>query len=259
MLEPVTILAPASSVVNASFPAATAARAQTCQRIIDVVLGAFAKAIPERVIAASNGANGVAAFSGTGPDGTYYLYMETIGGGGGARSYKDGVDGVQVHVTNTSNLPIEALENEYPLLIERYELIEDSGGAGEWRGGMGLRRVYRGLGHRLTFSGQGERAVHPPWGLFGGKPGGTSRIDLVFDNGKRRHLPSKPMSIEVDPDAAVWIETPGAGGYGAPRKRSAQDRAEDLRSGKFSARHMRKYYGSGGTKAAGKKGRGPVR
>ena len=124
MLEPVHISAPAGSVVSASFPAATAARAQTCQRIIDVILGALATAVPSRVIAASNGANGVATFSGTGPDGRYYLYMETIGGGAGARSYKDGTDGVQVHVTNTSNLPIEALEKEYPLLIERYELVD---------------------------------------------------------------------------------------------------------------------------------------
>jgi len=251
MLEPVTILAPEASVVNASFPAATAARAQTCQRIVDVVLGAFAKAVPERVIAASNGANGVAAFSGVGPNGEYYLYMETIGGGGGARSYKDGADGVQVHTTNTSNLPIEALENEYPLLIERYELIENSGGAGQWRGGMGLRRVYRGLGHQLVFSGQGERGVHPPYGLFGGQPGGLSKIELVFDDGKRRRLANKPASIEVGPEAMVWIETPGAGGYGKPAKRTPEDRAEDLRSGKFTTRFMRANYGS--AKAAPKR------
>ena len=141
MLAPVHIVAPESSVVHASFPAATAARAQTCQRVVDVILGALAQAVPERVVAASNGANGVATFSATGPDGRYYLYMETLGGGAGARAYKDGTDGVQVHITNTSNLPIEALENEYPLLIVRYELIEDSGGAGKGRGGMGQRRV----------------------------------------------------------------------------------------------------------------------
>ena len=89
MLDPVHIDAPEASVVNASFPAATAARAQTCQRIIDVILGALAPAVPERVIAACNGANGVATFSGEGPDGQYYLYMETIGGGAGGRSYQD--------------------------------------------------------------------------------------------------------------------------------------------------------------------------
>jgi len=243
MLEPVHIVAPPSSVVHASFPAATAARAQTCQRVVDVILGALAKAVPERVVAASNGANGVATFSGTGPDGRYYLYMETLGGGAGARAYKDGTDGVQVHITNTSNLPIEALENEYPLIIERYELIEDSGGAGKWRGGMGLRRVYRGLGHDLTFSGQGERGVHPPWGLFGGQPGGRSKIEVIHDSGKHQRLANKPSSLEVPPSAVVAIETPGAGGYGPPRQRAREKIAEDARSGKFSKAYMRKHYG----------------
>ena len=242
MLDPVHIVAPPSSVVHASFPAATAARAQTCQRVVDVILGALAKAVPERVVAASNGANGVATFSGTGPDGRYYLYMETLGGGAGARAYKDGTDGVQVHITNTSNLPIEALENEYPLIIERYELIQDSGGAGKWRGGLGLRRVYRGLGHDLTFSGQGERGVHPPWGLFGGKSGGCSKIEVIHDNGRHQRLANKPSSLEVRPNAVVSIETPGAGGYGPPRQRSREKIAEDARSGKFSKAYMRKHY-----------------
>ena len=243
MLAPVHIVAPEASVVHASFPAATAARAQTCQRVVDVILGALAQAVPGRVVAASNGANGVATFSGTGPDGRYYLYMETIGGGAGARAYKDGTDGVQVHITNTSNLPIEALENEYPLIIERYELVQNSGGAGKWRGGMGLRRVYRGLGHNLTFSGQGERGVHPPWGLFGGEPGSCSKIEVVHDNGQRLRLANKPSSLEVPPSAVVSIETPGAGGYGPPRHRSREKIAEDVRSGKFSKTYMRKHYG----------------
>jgi N-methylhydantoinase B len=243
MLEPVHITAPEASVVNASFPAATAARAQTCQRIIDAILGALAPAVPERVIAASNGANGVATFSGTGPDGRYYLYMETIGGGAGARSYKDGTDGIQVHVTNTSNLPVEALENEYPLLVERYELINDSGGAGTWRGGLGLRRVYRGIDHAVVFSGQGERAVHPPWGLFGGEPGGTGSISLLHDDGRRQELANKPASLEVEPSAAVCIETPGAGGYGPPEVRDAASLEDDVRSGKFTADFMRQSYG----------------
>ena len=245
MLEPVHISAPEASVVNASFPAATAARAQTCQRIIDAILGALAPAVPEQVIAASNGANGVATFSGTGPDGRYYLYMETIGGGAGARSYKDGTDGIQVHVTNTSNLPVEALENEYPLLVERYELINGSGGAGTWRGGLGLRRVYRGIDHAVTFSGQGERAVHPPWGLFGGEPGGTGSIALLHDDGRRQELANKPASIEVEPSAAVCIETPGAGGYGPASARDKESLEDDLRSGKFTADFMRQAYGHG--------------
>ena len=242
MLDPVHIDAPEASVVNASFPAATAARAQTCQRIIDVILGALAPAVPERVIAACNGANGVATFSGEGPDGQYYLYMETIGGGAGGRSYQDGSDGIQVHVTNTSNLPVEALENEYPLLVERYELVEDSGGAGKWRGGMGIRRVYRGLGHTLTFSGQGERAVTPPWGLFGGKGGGTGSISLINPDGSKEELDIKPASLQVEPTKAVCIETPGAGGYGAPVDRDKESLLEDFKSKKFSRSFLKEHY-----------------
>lgn len=242
MLEPVHIEAPEATVVNASFPAATAARAQTCQRIIDVILGALAPAVPDRVIAACNGANGVATFSGKDARGQYYLYMETIGGGAGGRAYKDGSDGIQVHVTNTSNLPVEALENEYPLLVEKYELVENSGGAGKWRGGLGLRRVYRGLDHTLTFSGQGERAITPPWGIFGGESGGTGSISLLHDDGHRTELAIKPASLEVEPSASVCIETPGAGGYGAAQERDDESLLDDLRSEKFSAEFMEKFY-----------------
>ncbi len=243
MLDPVTIVAPPGSIVNAVFPAATAARAQACQRVIDIVLGALSKAVPERVIAASNGANGVSAFFGAGPDGRYYVYMETQGGGGGARAYKDGKDGVQVHVTNTSNLPVEALENEYPLLIERYELVPDSGGAGKWRGGLGLRRVYRPLGHTTVFSGQGERCVNRPWGLFGGEGGGLGSFSMDFDDGRRQPLPIKPTTVEVPPDATVAAVTPGAGGYGPPGERRREDLLEDLTSGRFSADYLKEHYG----------------
>ena len=109
-----------------------------------MILGALAQAIPERVMACSNSACIVAYFIGKRPlDGSTWVYLETIGGGSGARATKDGLDGVHVHTTNTSNLPVEALEIEYPLTLMRYELVEDSGGVGQYRGGMGLRRVYQ--------------------------------------------------------------------------------------------------------------------
>jgi N-methylhydantoinase B len=243
MLDPVTIIAEPGTITNAAFPAATAARAQACQRVIDVILGAMAEAVPERVTAASNGANGVMAFFGTRADGEYYVYIETIGGGGGGRSYKDGKDGVQVHVTNTSNLPVEALENEYPLMIERYELVPDSGGAGKWRGGLGLHRVYRPIGHTTVFSGQGERCVHHPWGLFGGGGGGLGSFFLLHDDGSRESLPIKPTTLELKPQSTVSVITPGAGGYGSPGERSHEDLVEDLTSGRFSAKTMKENYG----------------
>ena len=105
------------------------------------------------------------------------MYLETIGGGSGARATKDGLDGVHVHMTNTSNLPVEALEIEYPLTLLRYELVDGSGGAGRYRGGMGLRRVYRAEAPcrvRVDIA----RRLSAPWGLFGGLPGGKGELPL---------------------------------------------------------------------------------
>jgi len=246
MLDPVTIRAPEGTIVNAAFPAASAARAQTGQRIVDLIFGALADALPDRIIAAGNGANTSASFFGRGPDGRFYVYLETLGGGAGGRAYADGTDGVQVHMTNTSNLPIEALENEYPLLIERYELVRDSGGAGTWRGGMGIRRVYRAIDHTLTFSGQGERFVTPPWGLFGGDAGATGRFDVMSDSGESQRLASKPSALEITPQEVITVTTPGAGGYGEPGGRNRDRVIDDYRSGRFSADYLIRHYGDTG-------------
>ena len=243
MLDAIHIEAPEGSVVNAVFPAATAARSQVSQRLIDIVLGALAPALPDRVIAAGNGANTLATFSGDDANGNFYVYMEAMGGGAGARSYKDGTDGVQVHSTNTSNLPIESLEREYPILIERYELVPDTSGAGTWRGGLALRRAYRPIGHTAVFSGQGERNLNKPWGLFGGGEGATGSFRLVHDDGRSETLAVKPHTVEIPPDATLWITTPGAGGYGPPEGRSKRRLALDVVSGKLSPGRLEEQYG----------------
>lgn len=129
------------------------------------------------------------------------------------------------------------------MLVERYELVEDSGGAGRHRGGMGLRRVYRGIDHQLTFSGQNERGVHPPWGLFGGGPGGKGRMEIVHDDGRRDVLAGKPSSLDVPESAVVWVETPGAGGYGPAADRSAEALRVDRESGKFTKGYLAEAYG----------------
>ena len=242
MLDPVTIKAPLGSIVNAAFPAASAARAQTGQRIVDVILGALAPAFPDRVVAAGNGANTSAAFFGQDMDGKYYIYLETLGGGAGARSYKDGSDGVQVHMTNTSNLPIEALETEYPLMIERYELVADSGGAGRYRGGLGIRRDYRPIGHATTFSGQGERFTNRPWGLFGGGAAATGRFAMISDDGAETRLGNKPSTLKIPPDTVISVITAGAGGFGDPTERSISELETDLAQGKFTDRFLQENY-----------------
>ena len=242
LINVVKIVAPLGSLINAVFPAAVAARANTAQRIVDVVIGALAPALPEAAVGAANGANTTAVFSGRDPRSDRdYVYLETLGGGFGGRYSKDGKDGVQVHITNTSNLPVEAIEMEYPLRVESYGFVEDSGGPGKHRGGLGLRRVVSPVGHTMLFNGQGERFRNRPWGIFGGGAGGTGRF-LKRAGGGATALATKPMSIAVSPAEAVIIETPGAGGYGPCAERTRSALREDFASEKFSRDYLLRQY-----------------
>ncbi len=243
LIEIVDIVAPLGTLINSRFPAAVAARANTAQRIVDVVIGALAPAIPEAAVGAANGANTTAVFFGHDPrHDRDYVYLETLGGGFGGRFTKDGKDGVQVHITNTSNLPVESIEMEYPLLVESYGFVADSGGAGKYRGGLGLRRVVRPVGHTMTFSGQGERFVNRPWGLFGGGSGGTGKF-VKLSGGAEVPLPTKPANLEVKANEAIVVETPGAGGYGEPQDRDKAAVENDFVSGKFSRGFIKDHYG----------------
>ncbi|MFQ5990752.1 MAG: hydantoinase B/oxoprolinase family protein, partial [Candidatus Methylomirabilales bacterium] len=211
-------------------------RTQTCQRIADVIFGALAPVLPERVPAAGNGANSAWVFSGVNPKtGRYYVYLETLGGGAGATAQADGLDGVQVHITNTSNLPVECLEMEYPLLVEEYALVDDSGGQGKFRGGLGIRRTIQVLDHDSQLLGTLERAEIPPWGLGGGKPGGLGALVLDPGTPTAHRLPSKVWGYSLKPSDRVAIITPGAGGYGSPAERAPEALARDLADGKISA------------------------
>ncbi|WP_294931606.1 hydantoinase B/oxoprolinase family protein [uncultured Paracoccus sp.] len=243
IFDAIEIVAEPGSFVNCAHPAGVAMRANSCQRVVDVVLGAFADALPDRVVGAANGANTSAVFAGTDPQtGNSYVYLETLGGGMGARAAKDGKDGVQVHITNTANLPVEAIELEYPLRVEEYSLIPDSGGAGRYRGGMGIRRAIRPIGHLCEFNGVGERFRHQPWGVFGGKPGATGEFYLRNVDGTSRDLPSKVTGVFVPEETVVVIETPGAGGYGDPAERAPEAIAGDLASGKFTQGFIDRHY-----------------
>ncbi len=243
VLESIDVNAPSGTMLSCVAPAAVASRAHTSQRIIDVVIGALAQALPESAVGAANGANSMAVFAGNDPEtGEPYVYLETLGGGFGGRNDRDGKDGVQVHITNTSNLPIEAIEMEYPLLVERYGLIPDSGGAGKYRGGLGLQRVVRPLGHTCIFNGVGERFRNQPWGLFGGKPGARGSFWLESDEDGSRQLANKPPNLELHPHQALVVNTPGSGGYGDPKDRDIKALKEDKRSGKFSEKFLSQHY-----------------
>ena len=235
--RPLHVTAREGSVVSCVHPAAVNGRTSTCQRVVDLIHGALAQAVPERVTAAGNGACTAASFAGRNPDGSLWVYLETIGGGSGARATKDGLDGVHIHVTNTSNLPVEALETEYPLAVLRYELVDGSGGPGKFRGGMGLRRVYRAEAEcRLRVDGARLRSA--PWGLAGGMPGGRAWFGFggaPIDHGRG---PLRTGDI-------VTVVTAGAGGYGPPAERAPEAVARDVREGRIDAAMAQRVYGGG--------------
>ncbi len=240
----IEVEAPLGSIVNALPPAPVGWRTQTCQRIADVIFGALAPVLPERVPAAGNGANSAWVFSGVNPKtGRYYIYLETLGGGAGATAQADGLDGVQVHITNTSNLPVECLELEYPLLVEEYALVDGSGGAGTFRGGLGIRRTIQVLDHDAQFLGTLERAEIPPWGLHGGGPGGCGALIVNPGTVAEQRLPSKVWSHSLKPGDRVQIITPGAGGWGPPSERDGDALRRDLADGKVSRGQARRNYG----------------
>jgi N-methylhydantoinase B len=214
--RPIRIVAPEGTVVNAVPPAPVGGgNLELSQRIVDVVLGALARALPGRVPAASQGTMNNLTIGGIDPrTGQPYTFYETIGGGMGARPDRDGIDGVHSHMTNTLNTPVEALEIAYLLRVERYELREGSGGKGRYRGGMGIRRDIRVLSHRAVVSLLADRRTRGPWGLEGGEPGAPGE-DYLIVNGEERRIPSKG-TVEVPPGGVISIRTPGGGGYGLP-------------------------------------------
>ncbi len=239
LFRPIHVSAPPGTMLNCVAPAAVNSRTQTCQRVVDLIHGALAAAIPDRIIAACNGACVSSTFSGVNPrTGQFYVYLETIGGGSGARATKDGLDGVHVHITNTSNLPVEALEAEYPLVVERYALVEDSGGPGRWRGGLGLWRQIRAEEHECHAFIHGSRRLSAPWGLFGGQAGGSCRI--VYSPGVEPPVRAQGF---LRAGQSVSIITPGAGGYGDPRERDRALVRRDVTDGVISDKVAREVYG----------------
>ena len=214
--EPITVVAPPGCLVNAHPPAAVAGgNVETSQRIVDVALGALARAMPDRVPAASQGTMNNLTIGGTRADGTPFAYYETIGGGMGAGPTRDGLSGVQVHMTNTRNTPVEALEMNYPFRITRYALRAGSGGDGLHRGGDGIVREYLFL-EPATVTMLSERRHLGPPGLAGGCDGAAGRNTRIHPDGTETPLPGK-FSRQFDAGDRLRIETPGGGGWGGDK------------------------------------------
>ena len=220
LIVPIEIRAPEGSVVNARAPAAVAAgNVETSQRIVDVLLRALARALPERIPAASYGTMSNLSFGGADPrTGESFAYYETVAGGMGARPTMEGLSGVHNHMTNSLNTPIEALESAYPVRVRRYSLRRGSGGEGRFRGGDGIVREIEFLTD-VRASILSDRRRFRPYGLAGGKPGQAGKNQLMLPIGPKRvlTLPSK-VSFNAPRGSILRIETPGGGGWGTRKK-----------------------------------------
>lgn len=213
-LRPIRVIAPQGTLVNARPPAPVAGgNVETSQRITDVLLGALAQAAPDRVPAASQGTmNNLTIGGWDGERGQPFTYYETIAGGMGGRPGKEGADAIHTHMTNTLNTPVEALEYAYPLRVQRYAIRRGSGGAGQWRGGDGVRRDIELLADaQVTLLT--ERRVFAPYGLAGGQPGQPGRNVLIRD-GEEQALPGK-TTLAAQVGDVISVQTPGGGGWGA--------------------------------------------
>lgn len=240
-----TVRTEAGTVVNPVYPAAVGVRHATATRVNDVLNGVLAKAVPELMKAPSGGVTVPVVF--TEPDhangGRKVLVLEPLVGGSGARMGADGVDGRDSGIANLANNPIESVESSASVRVRSWALRPGSGGAGRWRGGLGLSLVFQVLTDGCQVLGRGtERFRFAPWGLEGGREGALFRVILDRADGTRVDV-GKLDVLDVNTGDIVSILTPGGGGYGDPLQRDADAVAEDLRRGFISADDARDRYG----------------
>lgn len=240
--RPITLRLPKGSLVNPEEPAAVNARTSTIKRIAGCMVGALAPILPDKIPAPSAGELLVLAFGGRGRDGARYVVGELIAGGSGAGAGSDGVDAIETDATNCMNLPAEAMEMEAPIRVHRVALRRDSGGPGEYRGGLGVVREYEILADEVSLSHRGERHFSAASGLAGGGSGARARSVIRRAGGDEETIPSKQVTTLYKGDRLV-VETAGGGGYGAPRRRPAERVAADLRDGKVSSQAAQEIYG----------------
>jgi len=232
--RPVHVLTKPGTIAEVVMPGASSMRGVTGFRAVDAVNGALAQLVPGRVPAAGEGGNTLAVFGGERPDGSgRFVYYELVVGTWGGTPEADGNDGLTNPASVAANIPVEVAESEFPIRIERYGLVPDSGGAGKHRGGLAVERAWRCLTPDTSLIVRSDRAAHPPYGLQGGQPGATSVNVLVHPDGSEETLP--PMfSITIGEGDLFVHRTAGGGGFGDPAERDPRAVAEDLAEGKVT-------------------------
>lgn len=237
------IYVPEGTLLNPRHPAPVNARSVTVNRIADTVLGALAKAVPEKVGAQVCGVPTGVSFGGVDPRSQRsFVFYESYGGGMGGTMHGDGADGLSTGTSNAMNIPVEAIEIDYPIRITRYELVPDSGGSGQFRGGLGLLREYEMLAEDASINVRGDRTVFPPQGAAGGHDASRGAYFLENADGTRRPIPSK-YSDRIKRGQRLLVVTAGGGGYGDPRRRDRSAIMADLAEGFVSIERAKEDYG----------------
>lgn len=243
--RPLTVsLLPVGSLLNPRSPAPVGARSRTVTRVNDALMGALVQAAPDRLPACSGGIGPMLYFGGTDPHtGRAYVTGEAATGAMGARPTKDGVDVITPNVNLGWNVPVEVIEMNAPLRVVKHALREDSGGAGEYRGGLGLAKIIKVLrGKDVSVTFRGERHFIRPWGLFGGLPGSSAQAYVMRVNGKKEVIPSKWDSTLEEGDEVHFFSA-GGGGYGDPLKRKPDLVLQDVVDGRVSIDSAATDYG----------------
>ena len=236
----IEVRAPEASVVNPVLPAACAARALTGYRILDVMMGALAQIVPDKVPAAGEGGNTVVCIGGY-QDREPFIIVDMICGAWGGRPDKDGIEAVTNPSQNMSNTPVEVLEAQHPIRIDEYAFVPDSCGAGKWRGGLGLARQYTLLAEEATLQLRSDRMAFRPYGLAGGRPAAPTR-NVLNPTGEAKTLPAK-LTGTMRRGETLRHEQAGGGGHGDPFARDPARVAADVVNGKISPEYARREHG----------------
>lgn len=242
--RPVEVRAPEGCCVNAQEPAAvTYANHEMSVRVADMIFAAMYSLTPDNVPAGSHGTGGVAIFGGTDyRTGETFISYEVTKGGFGARPTKDGINGVSTPTGNMMNTPVEILEMSFPLRVEEYALVPDTGGAGQWRGGLAAKRVWRILERDVHCATCCDRTITPPFGLGGGHAGAIGLIHLEYPDGTMKRMQGKGAFL-APAGSKLHFQLPGAGGFGPPSERDPALIRRDLEAGYITPAAAERDYG----------------
>jgi len=243
--RPIKVIAPKGSIFNPKFPAAAEARFTQCNRMIDLIYKALAPVLPDEIIAGSSASLSFVSYSGIRPSGDYWVFLEVNEGAYGGRPRSDGPDSIDNLMANTRNNPLEDLAIHLPMICDRYELRDDVlPGAGRYRGGIGVVKSQRVLTDAFI-THENERHHDVPWGIFGGGPGATGKVEIynVSDPDNIQDMPAKFSGIKINAGDVHAFYAPCGGGYGDPLERPASQVLEDVLDDFCTVEHARKAYG----------------